>query len=243
MVGNCDAGTKWWSWKTWNQATPLTTHLSLRSFPQASTRLVFPGEGGSFSDGNYWLSTLDNPDTRRLWCFIDQNNLIFLFDPLPDSSDLLQTSLRKFLRWVVWLSVYKYACFHIKRPNNLQADMLGSWSAFSDFLCLVPFPKSLSCNVSYFEWPAPSNISKEQKEHFCSLPKNVTIHNRLWSFNDEFIWTPDGSDDLQLRYFIIPHTGWSGHHGSNSTVIINDIVQILLLKDVWEGYEDVFVGL
>lgn len=39
--------------------------------------------------------------------YTDHNNFIFLFDPLSVASDMSATSLRKFLRWAVRLSMYQ----------------------------------------------------------------------------------------------------------------------------------------
>lgn len=46
--------------------------------------------------------------------YIDHNNVILLFDPLSVILDMSQTTLRKFLRWAVWLSIYRCTRYHIK---------------------------------------------------------------------------------------------------------------------------------
>lgn len=53
--------------------------------------------------------------------YTENNNLIFLFDPLSVAPDMSQTSLRKVLQCAVKLSIYSYTCYHIKDEENVWA--------------------------------------------------------------------------------------------------------------------------
>lgn len=42
-------------------------------------------------------------------------------------ADLLETTLRKVLRWAARLSVYSYNCVHIPGPDNVWDDTISRW--------------------------------------------------------------------------------------------------------------------
>lgn len=76
-------------------------------------------------DSTQWV--LDTTDGSNL--YTDHNNMISIFDPLSVFLNPSQTPLRKSLRWPGKLRIYAYNCFHVKRKDNVWADLLGRRSA------------------------------------------------------------------------------------------------------------------
>lgn len=68
----------------------------------------------------HWI--LAKPDGLDL--FTDQNNLVFLLDPLYIVPDLIQTTVWKVLLWALRLRLYASTCVHIRVTDNVWADLL-----------------------------------------------------------------------------------------------------------------------
>lgn len=49
----------------------------------------------------------------------EHNNLVFIFDPLSQVSDLLEARVPKVLRWAVRLSIYSFICYDISGTDNV----------------------------------------------------------------------------------------------------------------------------
>ena len=150
--------------------------------------------------------------------YTDQNNLVFLFDPLYVVPDRSQTSLRKVLRWAVRLSVYNYTCFHIKGADNLWADLLGRWSAPVTVRRLVQIPELPSSASPEFEWPTVTTLVTAQQEFKDERPANLVLKDDAWRNPSGAIRIPDSASDIQLRLCIIAHTEPSGHRGRDTTI-------------------------
>jgi len=161
----------------------------------------------------HWLAATPN----GFDLYTDHNNLIFLFDPLSVVPDLSQTTLRKVLRWAVWLSMYNYTCFHIRGTDNVWADLLGRWSAPVVVRRLIRIPELPSSSADDFDWPTATVIAEAQSTTDTERPKNLRLTDDLWRNPIRAIWIPDTATELQLRLCIIAHTGPSGHRGPSTT--------------------------
>ena len=161
----------------------------------------------------HWLAATPN----GFDLYTDHNNPIFLFDRLSVVSDLSQTTLRKFLRWAVRLSMYNYTCFHIKGADNVWAILLGGWSFTPIIRRLVRIPELPSSSASGFEWITLEEIYQTQTDSENQRPGNLVKVADVWRNEEGSIWVPDTVSDLQLRLCIIAHTGPSGRRGASST--------------------------
>lgn len=75
----------------------------------------------------HWLTT--TPVGFQL--LTDDNNFMFIFDPLAFVSDLKQTSVRKVLRCAVALSAYSYVFHHLRGDENVCAGLVdGAYLSF-----------------------------------------------------------------------------------------------------------------
>ncbi len=79
----------------------------------------------------------------------DQNNLIFMFDPLSVQPDLSLSSEKKVLRWAVMMCMYNYVCGHIEGKDKVWADLLGRGPdprAIRRIVSVPPLPSSSSAD-------------------------------------------------------------------------------------------------
>lgn len=81
----------------------------------------------------HWLL----PDPQGSDMNTDYNNVIYIFDPTFVVTYIIQTNIRKVIRWAVRLCVKNYTCIHIKGPYNVGADLLGRWSSKTPTICRV----------------------------------------------------------------------------------------------------------
>lgn len=113
--------------------------------------------------GNYWL--LETPEGFDL--FTDQNNLIFISDPLSVVPKLSQTGIWNFLRGTERLSHFAYTFFHIIGEDNLRAHFLRRW--------LVAMTRRLLTNLEQrsafsdeFGWPISESFRQFQDDYSAS---------------------------------------------------------------------------
>lgn len=149
--------------------------------------------------------------------FTDHNNLFYLFDPLSIVPDMSQTTLRKVLRWAVWLSAYNYTCIHIRGTENVWADLLGRWSPPPAIRHLIRIPALPSAAADDYEWPTVHEIETAQTETTQTRDQNLVKSDGIWQTSSGSIWIPDDYSDLQLRLCIIAHTSSAGHRGASTT--------------------------
>lgn len=136
--------------------------------------------------------------TQGFDLYTDHNNLISLFGPLFVIPDLLQTALRKVLRWAIRLSFYMYTCMHIKGDDNVWADLLGRWLASATLRRLVKIPALPSYGADSFEWLTPDKISALQQQHIGQRPTGMAKEHGILCYLDSALWIPDGASDMQL---------------------------------------------
>lgn len=71
----------------------------------------------------HWLVT--NLDGFSL--LTHHNSLTFLVDPMSAVPDMSQITLRKFLRWALWMGMYSNKCYRINGEYNVWEDILTCW--------------------------------------------------------------------------------------------------------------------
>lgn len=105
---------------------PLAFHFGLFSATQMGCSTVRKEAYAvlAFIERSHWLAACP----ARFNSYSDHNNLLFIFDPTAVMPDLGRGVIRKFLRLVVLMSLYNYACIQISGADNLRADLLTRWT-------------------------------------------------------------------------------------------------------------------
>lgn len=150
--------------------------------------------------------------------YMVHNNLIFLFDSLAVVPDLSQTLLRKFLRWAVNLSIYRYNYHYIKGEDNVCVDLMTRWSSPCPTIRrLVNIPELPSACKDDFQWPTRDTIASFLHRYGKDRPTKLNLIHGLWTYRDSKVWVPDDAAELELLLCIIAHTVSAGRRGRNAT--------------------------
>lgn len=197
--------------------TPRTIGIPFRSLHRITTGVVNIGKGSfevmETTDRMHWLLAT----AEGFYLYMDHHNLTFLCYPIAVVPEILISSTRKVLRWAVRFIIYNYTCVHIKRIDNVWADIIGRWSQPATLRRIVKIPELSSSDAEDFQWPNGKEIAKEQAEHDDVRPNNLELESGLWVNSTGSVWIPDDSTDLQMRLCVIAHTEPSGHRGGKST--------------------------
>ena len=184
----------------------------------------------------HWLLA----DPQGFDLYTDHNNLIYIFDPTSVVTDISQTTIQKVLRWAVRLSVYKYTCVHINGTDNVWADLLGHWSApLPTIRRLVHAPELPSSSAEDFEWPTAVDLYKAQQSAWeDARPPGLEQDNAdgLYKTETNAVWIPEEAADMQLRLYVIAHTGPAEHRGHAATTkALRDCFErTTLMQDVYD---------
>lgn len=135
-LGN-HAGTTWRPFQAPCQSMSLAPLFPFSSFYRPAAPRVYNCKRSICHNGPCGTNALDAGELWRLDLYIDQQNLIFLFDPLAVVPNLSQALSLNDLRWDIRLSAYINTCVHIKGVNKVWEDLLSPWSATSVIRRLV----------------------------------------------------------------------------------------------------------
>lgn len=118
----------------------------------------------------------------------------------------------------VCLSAYNYTCVHIPGPNNVWADIISHWITTPIVHHLVSVPVLPSSSADDFIWPTHDELFATQAAHDALLSDDVSKDaDGLYKNHFSAVWIPDVSDNPQLRFCVIAHTGASGHPAATAT--------------------------
>lgn len=111
--------------------------------------------------------------------------------------------------------MHTYTCLHIS-DDNAWANLLGRWSV-TTIRRPVTIPPLRNASDPDLEGPTVAEIWKEQLEHLFAHPNTVEVGGDLYRYVGNLIWISEDAPDLQMRIFIIGHTGAGGRCGRKAT--------------------------
>lgn len=149
----------------------------------------------------YWLLVCGHGSVL----YTDCNNLVFLFDPISFSADLLQTTLQKVLRLTVKLSAYSYTCIHEPGTDNVLADLLGPWTAPRVLRCLVSVPVLSSSNVPDFDCPKLNDLAASRHTDELDRKEGLSLNGSgLFVGKSRAIWIPVNVSTYSFFFALYP---------------------------------------
>lgn len=164
---------------------------------------------------------------RGFRIFTDHRNLQYIFDPLAVNSALGRHQVDRLQRWAMTLTTYKYVIEHVRGEENVWGDLLSRWGAGTPAATTPARIRSLlvvkrvsPLQDSEFIWPSEADIVAEQRRELSSREPSDVLPSCRWSeemnvfiTEEEKIWIPAMSVDLQQRLCVVAHAGLSGHRG------------------------------
>lgn len=135
---------------------------------------------------------------------------MILFNPKSGNAGLSQTTQRKVLRLVVWLSSYTHTCIPVPGTDNVWADLLSRWTAPRILLRLVSVTMLLSSATDDFSWEAIGDLTASQQVHASGHSDDLHLTtDGLLCEKKGAVWIPDAETDPQLWLCVITYTGSS----------------------------------
>lgn len=160
---------------------------------------------------NHWLLVSD----KAFDLFKDQNILVFPINLTALVTDLLQTTIRKILRWTVCLSVYSYTCIHFLGNQNVWAHIISRCIVPCIIQRLVSVFIFQSSSAEYFIWPTAEEMTTIQSAHATSRPADMSLADKaLYMTHTSAIWISKVAAELQLRLCITAHTSPGSHRAA-----------------------------